>query len=306
MSEEFERTKPLINVGTMGHVGHGKTTLATAITTVLAKTYGDQMQSFDAIDNAPEENAPGLIINSSHVKYATPARNYAHLDCAGYMDIVKTLIAGAALDGAILVVSATEGTTSQTRDHIVLARQVGVPSIVVFLNKCDMMVDDQETLELVEIEVRGLLSDYYYPGDDLPVIRGSALKALEGEAEWEAKIIELAEKLDGYIREPEGVVDLPPHDAHTIFKAECYILSKEEGGRSTPFFKGYRPQFHFGTTEVTGDLELPQDVEMVIPGDNTRMIVTLMSPVVMNDGSRFAIREGGRIVGVGVIVHVIV
>ncbi|POV08433.1 elongation factor Tu [Citrobacter braakii] len=334
--EKFERTKPHVNVGTIGHVDHGKTTLTAAITTVLAKTYGGAARAFDQIDNAPEEKARGITINTSHVEYDTPTRHYAHVDCPGHADYVKNMITGAAqMDGAILVVAATDGPMPQTREHILLGRQVGVPYIIVFLNKCDM-VDDEELLELVEMEVRELLSQYDFPGDDTPIVRGSALKALEGEAEWEAKIIELAGFLDSYIPEPERAIDkpflLPIEDVfsisgrgtvvtgrvergkvlakpgsikpHTKFESEVYILSKDEGGRHTPFFKGYRPQFYFRTTDVTGTIELPEGVEMVMPGDNIKMVVTLIHPIAMDDGLRFAIREGGRTVGAGVVAKV--
>ncbi|MCF2950504.1 elongation factor Tu, partial [Paraglaciecola aquimarina] len=384
----FERTKPHVNVGTIGHVDHGKTTLTAAITTVLAKTYGGDASAFDQIDNAPEERERGITISTSHVEYDTPTRHYAHVDCPGHADYVKNMITGAAqMDGAILVVAATDGPMPQTREHILLGRQVGVPYMVVFMNKCDM-VDDEELLELVEMEVRELLSEYEFPGDDLPVIQGSALKALEGEAEWEAKIVELAEALDTYIPEPERDVDkpflLPIEDVfsisgrgtvvtgrvergilrtgdeveivgikdttkstctgvemfrklldegragenvgallrgtkredvergqvlaapgtinpHTNFEAEVYVLSKDEGGRHTPFFKGYRPQFYFRTTDVTGAVELPEGVEMVMPGDNLKFKVELINPIAMDEGLRFAIREGGRTVGAGVV-----
>ena len=390
--EKFERTKPHVNVGTIGHVDHGKTTLSAAISTVLAKIYGGQARAFDQIDNTPEEKATGITINISHIEYDTPARHYAHIDCPGHADYVKNMITGAAqMDGAILVVSATDGPMPQTREHVLLARQVGVSSIVVFLNKCDM-VDDEELLVRVEMEVRELLSEYDFPGDDLPVIRGSALKALEGEAAWEAKIIELAGHLDSYIAEPERVIDqpflLPIEDvfsiagrgtvvtgrveqgvikvgdeveivgikdtvksicigvemfrklldegragenvgvllrgikrediergqvlaqpgsiqAHTRFSSRVYILSKEEGGRHSPFFKGYRPQFYFRTTDVTGTIELPEGTEMVMPGDNVEMIINLTHPIAMTSGLRFAIREGNRTVGAGVIIEVI-
>ncbi|WP_199879275.1 elongation factor Tu [Escherichia coli] len=390
--EKFERTKPHVNVGTIGHVDHGKTTLTAAITTVLAKTYGGAARAFDQIDNAPEEKARGITINTSHVEYDTPTRHYAHVDCPGHADYVKNMITGAAqMDGAILVVAATDGPMPQTREHILLGRQVGVPYIIVFLNKCDM-VDDEELLELVEMEVRELLSQYDFPGDDTPIVRGSALKALEGDAEWEAKILELAGFLDSYIPEPERAIDkpflLPIEDVfsisgrgtvvtgrvergiikvgeeveivgiketqkstctgvemfrklldegragenvgvllrgikreeiergqvlakpgtikpHTKFESEVYILSKDEGGRHTPFFKGYRPQFYFRTTDVTGTIELPEGVEMVMPGDNIKMVVTLIHPIAMDDGLRFAIREGGRTVGAGVVVRVL-
>ncbi|GGZ07189.1 MULTISPECIES: elongation factor Tu [Shewanella] len=389
---KFERSKPHVNVGTIGHVDHGKTTLTAAITTVLAKTYGGEAKDFAAIDNAPEERERGITINTSHVEYDTPTRHYAHVDCPGHADYVKNMITGAAqMDGAILVVAATDGPMPQTREHILLSRQVGVPYIIVFMNKCDM-VDDEELLELVEMEVRELLSEYDFPGDDLPVIQGSALKALEGEPEWEAKIIELAEALDTYIPEPVRDIDHPfllpiedvfsisgrgtvvtgrvergiirvgdeveivgIHDTtkttctgvemfrklldegragenvgvllrgtkrdevergqvlakpgtitpHTKFESEVYVLSKEEGGRHTPFFKGYRPQFYFRTTDVTGTIELPEGVEMVMPGDNIKMVVTLICPIAMDEGLRFAIREGGRTVGAGVVAKII-
>ncbi|MGQ4276714.1 elongation factor Tu [Pseudidiomarina sp. E22-M8] len=390
--EKFERSKPHVNVGTIGHVDHGKTTLTAAITTVLAKTYGGAAKDFAAIDNAPEEKARGITISTSHVEYDTPVRHYAHVDCPGHADYVKNMITGAAqMDGAILVVAATDGPMPQTREHILLSRQVGVPFIVVFMNKCDM-VDDEELLELVEMEVRELLSEYDFPGDDLPVIQGSALKALEGEEQWEAKIIELAEALDSYIPEPERDIDkpfiMPIEDVfsisgrgtvvtgrvergivrtgdeveivgikdttktivtgvemfrklldegragenigallrgtkrdeiqrgqvlakpgsitpHTKFEAEVYVLNKEEGGRHTPFFKGYRPQFYFRTTDVTGAVQLPEGVEMVMPGDNLKFVVELIHPIAMDEGLRFAIREGGRTVGAGVVSKII-
>jgi len=390
--EKFERSKPHVNVGTIGHVDHGKTTLTAAITTVLAKTYGGSARAFDQIDNAPEEKARGITIATSHVEYDTPARHYAHVDCPGHADYVKNMITGAAqMDGAILVVAATDGPMPQTREHILLSRQVGVPFIIVFMNKCDM-VDDEELLELVEMEVRELLSEYDFPGDDLPVIQGSALKALEGEEKWEKKIIELAEALDSYIPEPERDIDkpfiMPIEDVfsisgrgtvvtgrvergivrtgdeveivgikdttktivtgvemfrklldegragenigallrgtkrdeiqrgqvlakpgsikpHTQFEAEVYVLTKEEGGRHTPFFKGYRPQFYFRTTDVTGSVELPEGVEMVMPGDNLKFVVELIHPIAMDEGLRFAIREGGRTVGAGVVSKII-
>jgi elongation factor Tu len=386
--EKFERNKPHVNVGTIGHVDHGKTTLTAAITTVLAKTYGGDAQAFDQIDNAPEERERGITIATSHVEYDTPARHYAHVDCPGHADYVKNMITGAAqMDGAILVVAATDGPMPQTREHILLGRQVGVPYMIVFMNKCDM-VDDEELLELVEMEVRELLTEYEFPGDDLPVIQGSALKALEGEAEWEAKIVELGEALDSYIPEPERAIDMPfilpiedvfsisgrgtvvtgrveqgivkvgeeveivgikdttkttctgvemfrklldegragenvgvllrgtkrdevergqvlakpgSINPHTNFEAEVYVLSKDEGGRHTPFFKGYRPQFYFRTTDVTGAVELPEGVEMVMPGDNLKFKVELIAPIAMDEGLRFAIREGGRTVGAGVV-----
>jgi elongation factor Tu len=389
---KFERTKPHVNVGTIGHVDHGKTTLTAAITTVLAKTYGGDASAFDMIDNAPEERARGITISTSHVEYDTPARHYAHVDCPGHADYVKNMITGAAqMDGAILVVAATDGPMPQTREHILLGRQVGVPFMVVFMNKCDM-VDDEELLELVEMEVRELLSEYEFPGDDLPVIQGSALKALEGDPVWEAKILELADALDTYIPLPERDIDkpflLPIEDVfsisgrgtvvtgrvergivktgdeveiigirdttksvctgvemfrklldegragenvgallrgtkredvergqvlakpgsikpHTKFEAEVYVLSKDEGGRHTPFFKGYRPQFYFRTTDVTGAVELPEGVEMVMPGDNLKFVVELIHPIAMDEGLRFAIREGGRTVGAGVVSKII-
>jgi elongation factor Tu len=389
---KFERTKPHVNVGTIGHVDHGKTTLTAAISSVLSKTYGGEARNFAQIDNAPEERERGITINTSHIEYDTPARHYAHVDCPGHADYVKNMITGAAqMDGAILVVAATDGPMPQTREHILLSRQVGVPFIIVFMNKCDM-VDDEELLELVEMEVRELLTEYEFPGDDLPLIKGSALKALEGEAEWEAKILELASALDTYIPEPERAIDgafiLPIEDVfsiqgrgtvvtgrvergivkvgdevaivglkptikttctgvemfrklldegragencgvllrgtkrdevqrgqvlakpgsitpHTRFESEVYVLSKEEGGRHTPFFKGYRPQFYFRTTDITGAVELPEGVEMVMPGDNLKFVVELINPVAMDEGLRFAIREGGRTVGAGVVSKII-
>jgi len=390
--EKFERNKPHVNVGTIGHVDHGKTTLTAAITNVLAKHFGGKAFAFDQIDKAPEERERGITINTSHVEYDTATRHYAHVDCPGHADYVKNMITGAAqMDGAILVVAATDGPMPQTREHILLGRQVGIPYMIVFMNKCDM-VDDEELLELVEMEVRELLTEYDFPGDDLPVVRGSALKALEGDAAWEEKIIELAHHLDTYIPEPERAIDLPflmPIEdvfsiagrgtvvtgrvergivkvgetveivgikdtvsttctgvemfrklldegragenvgallrgvkredvergqvlakpgsikPHTKFESEVYVLSKEEGGRHTPFFKGYRPQFYFRTTDVTGTIELPEGVEMVMPGDNIKMVVTLIAPIAMDDGLRFAIREGGRTVGAGVVASVI-
>ncbi|MBU2967838.1 elongation factor Tu [Pseudoalteromonas sp. C2R02] len=390
--EKFERVKPHVNVGTIGHVDHGKTTLTAAITNVLAKVYGGEAKDFSAIDNAPEERERGITISTSHVEYDTPTRHYAHVDCPGHADYVKNMITGAAqMDGAILVVAATDGPMPQTREHILLSRQVGVPYIIVFMNKCDM-VDDEELLELVEMEVRELLSEYEFPGDDLPLIAGSALKALEGEKEWEDKIVELAEALDSYIPEPERDIDkafiMPIEDVfsiqgrgtvvtgrveagiinvndsveivgikettvstctgvemfrklldegragenigallrgtkredvergqvlaapgtikpHTKFESEVYVLSKDEGGRHTPFFKGYRPQFYFRTTDVTGDVQLPEGVEMVMPGDNVKMVVELICPIAMDEGLRFAIREGGRTVGAGVVASIV-
>ena len=390
--EKFERTKTNVNVGTIGHVDHGKTTLTAAITTVLAKTYGGEARAFDQIDNAPEEKSRGITINTSHVEYSTANRHYAHVDCPGHADYVKNMITGAAqMDGAILVVAATDGPMPQTREHILLARQVGVPYIVVFLNKCDM-VDDEELLDLVEMEVRDLLSEYDFPGDDTPIIRGSALGALNGEAKWEEKVIELANTLDSYIPDPVRDIDhpflLPIEDVfsisgrgtvvtgrvergiihvgdeieivgirdtakttctgvemfrklldegragdnvgillrgtkreevergqvvakpgsitpHTKFESEVYVLTKDEGGRHTPFVKGYRPQFYFRTTDITGTIELEGGAEMVMPGDNVKMIVTLIHPIAMEQGLRFAIREGGRTVGAGVVAKVI-
>ena len=391
--EKFERDKPHVNVGTIGHIDHGKTTLTAAITKVLSDTYGGQARSFDEIDNAPEEKARGITIATSHVEYETDNRHYAHVDCPGHADYVKNMITGAAqMDGAILVVSAADGPMPQTREHILLARQVGVPYIVVFLNKADM-VDDEELLELVEVEVRDLLSEYDFPGDDIPFVIGSALKALEGDEEYKAKIIELAEQLDSYIPEPERELDkpflMPVEDVfsitgrgtvatgrieqgivntgdtveivgihtetsntvvtgvemfrkildqgqagdnvgcllrgvkrediergqvlckpgsitpHTEFKAEVYVLKKEEGGRHTPFFNGYRPQFYFRTTDVTGVANLPEGTEMVMPGDNVQMNIELIQPIAMDAGLRFAIREGGRTVGSGVVTEVI-
>jgi elongation factor Tu len=389
---KFERDKPHVNVGTIGHIDHGKTTLTAAITKVLADKYGGtEVRSFEQIDNAPEEKARGITIATSHVEYQTPNRHYAHVDCPGHADYVKNMITGAAqMDGAILVVSAADGPMPQTREHILLARQVGVPYIVVFLNKVDM-VDDDELLELVEVEVRELLSAYEFPGDDIPVITGSALKALEGDAEQEAKIVELAETLDSYIPEPERELDkpflMPVEDVfsitgrgtvatgrieqgivktgetveivgikdtgntvvtgvemfrkildegragdnvgcllrgvkrediergqvlskpgsitpHTKFKSEVYVLKKEEGGRHTPFFSGYRPQFYFRTTDVTGVANLPEGTEMVMPGDNVQMEIELIQPIAMDAGLRFAIREGGRTVGSGIVTEI--
>jgi elongation factor Tu len=391
--EKFERNKPHVNVGTIGHIDHGKTTLTAAITKVLSETYGGQARSFEEIDNAPEERERGITIATSHVEYETENRHYAHVDCPGHADYVKNMITGAAqMDGAILVVSAADGPMPQTREHILLARQVGVPYIVVFLNKVDM-VDDDELLELVEVEVRDLLSEYDFPGDDVPVITGSALKALEGDEEYKAKIIELAGQLDTYIPQPERPLDrpflMPVEDVfsitgrgtvatgrieqgivhtgdtveivgihpetsntvvtgvemfrkildegqagdnvgcllrgtkreeiergqvlckpgsitpHTKFAAQVYCLKKEEGGRHTPFFNGYRPQFYFRTTDVTGVANLPEGTEMVMPGDNVEMTIELIQPIAMDDGLRFAIREGGRTVGSGVVTSII-
>ena len=390
--EHFERTKPHVNIGTIGHVDHGKTTLTAAITKVLADAGLSEAKSFDQIDNAPEEKARGITINTSHVEYETETRHYAHVDCPGHADYVKNMITGAAqMDGAILVCSAADGPMPQTREHILLARQVGVPYIIVFMNKCDM-VDDAELLELVEMEIRDLLSSYDFPGDDCPIVQGSALKALEGDAGYEEKIFELAAALDSYIPTPERAVDkpflLPIEDVfsisgrgtvvtgrvergiihvgdeieivglketqkttctgvemfrklldegqagdnvgvllrgtkreevergqvlakpgtitpHTKFKAEVYVLSKEEGGRHTPFFANYRPQFYFRTTDVTGAVELEPGVEMVMPGENVTITVELIAPIAMEEGLRFAIREGGRTVGAGVVASVI-
>jgi elongation factor Tu len=390
--EKFERDKPHVNVGTIGHIDHGKTTLTAAITKVLSDTYGGQARSFDEIDNAPEEKERGITIATSHVEYETENRHYAHVDCPGHADYVKNMITGAAqMDGAILVVSAADGPMPQTREHILLARQVGVPYMVVFLNKADM-VDDEELLELVEVEVRDLLSEYDFPGDDIPFVVGSALKALEGDAEYTQKILDLAEQLDTYIPEPERPLDrpflMPVEDVfsitgrgtvatgrieqgvvntgdnveivgirpttntvvtgvemfrkildqgqagdnvgcllrgtkreeiergqvlckpgsitpHTKFKSEVYVLKKEEGGRHTPFFTGYRPQFYFRTTDVTGSAHLPEGVEMVMPGDNVQMEIELIQPIAMDQGLRFAIREGGRTVGSGVVTEII-
>jgi elongation factor Tu len=391
--EKFERDRPHVNVGTIGHIDHGKTTLTAAITKVLAETVGGEEKSFYEIDNAPEEKQRGITIATSHVEYSTPNRHYAHVDCPGHADYIKNMITGAAqMDGAILVVSAADGPMPQTREHILLARQVGVPYIVVFLNKVDM-VDDEELLELVEVEVRDLLSEYEFPGDDIPVIQGSALKALEGDDAQKQKILELTEALDTYIPEPERPLDkpflMPVEDVfsitgrgtvatgrieqgvihtgdqveivgihpetrttvvtgvemfrkildegragdnvgcllrgikreeiergqvlcrpgsitpHTRFKSQVYCLKKEEGGRHTPFFSGYRPQFYFRTTDVTGVANLPEGVEMVMPGDNVEMTVELIQPIAMDEGLRFAIREGGRTVGSGVVTEII-
>lgn len=390
--EKFERSKPHVNVGTIGHVDHGKTTLTAAITKVMAEKNGGSARKFDEIDNAPEEKARGITINTSHVEYESPNRHYAHVDCPGHADYVKNMITGAAqMDGAILVCSAADGPMPQTREHILLSRQVGVPYIVVFLNKCDM-VDDEELLELVEMEVRELLDQYDFPGDDTPVIMGSALKAIEGEEQYVEKIVELVAAMDDYIPAPErdtakpfilpiedvfsisgrgtvvtgrierGVINVGDEvevvgirptqkttvtgvemfrklldkgeagdnvgilvrglkrddvergqvlckpgsiKPHTKFEAEVYVLSKEEGGRHTPFFKGYRPQFYFRTTDITGAVELPEGVEMVMPGDNIKMTITLINPIAMDEGLRFAIREGGRTVGAGVVAKII-
>ncbi|WP_458353703.1 elongation factor Tu [Peribacillus frigoritolerans] len=386
---KFDRSKPHVNVGTIGHVDHGKTTLTAAITTVLAKSGGAEARAYDQIDGAPEERERGITISTAHVEYETATRHYAHVDCPGHADYVKNMITGAAqMDGGILVVSAADGPMPQTREHILLSRQVGVPYLVVFMNKCDM-VDDEELLELVEMEIRDLLSEYEFPGDDIPVIKGSALKALQGEAAWEEKIHELMNAVDEYIPEPTRDTDkpfmMPVEDVfsitgrgtvatgrvergqvkvgdvvdiigfneeskpttvtgvemfrklldyaeagdnigallrgvsrediqrgqvlakpstitpHTKFKAEVYVLSKEEGGRHTPFFTNYRPQFYFRTTDVTGICNLPEGVEMVMPGDNIEMTVELIAPIAIEEGTKFSIREGGRTVGAGVV-----
>ena len=392
--EKFERSKTHVNVGTIGHVDHGKTTLTAALTRVCAETWGGEVKAFDQIDKAPEERARGITINTSHVEYNSPVRHYAHVDCPGHADYVKNMITGAAqMDGAILVCSAADGPMPQTREHILLSRQVGVPYIVVFLNKADM-VDDEELLELVEMEVRELLDQYGFPGDDTPIIKGSALKALEGDQSdiGAPAVVKLVETLDAYIPDPVRAVDqpflMPIEDVfsisgrgtvvtgrvergiikvgdeveivgikdttkttctgvemfrklldegragenvgvllrgtkrdevergqvlakpgtitpHTKFECEVYVLSKDEGGRHTPFFKGYRPQFYFRTTDVTGSCELPEGVEMVMPGDNVQMTATLIAPIAMEEGLRFAIREGGRTVGAGVVSKII-
>ncbi|QTD39847.1 elongation factor Tu [Sporosarcina sp. Te-1] len=387
--EKFDRSKEHANIGTIGHVDHGKTTLTAAIATVLSKRMGGEAKSYADVDNAPEEKERGITINTSHIEYETEKRHYAHVDCPGHADYVKNMITGAAqMDGGILVVSAADGPMPQTREHILLSRQVGVPYLVVFMNKCDM-VDDEELLELVEMEIRDLLSEYEFPGDDLPVIKGSALKALEGEAEWEEKVVELMNAVDEYIPTPPRDTDkpfmMPVEDVfsitgrgtvatgrvergqvkvgdvveiiglteepksttvtgvemfrklldyaeagdnigallrgvarediergqvlakpgtitpHTRFKSEVYVLSKEEGGRHTPFFSNYRPQFYFRTTDVTGIISLPEGVEMVMPGDNVEMTVELISPIAIEEGTKFSIREGGRTVGAGVV-----
>lgn len=391
---KFERSKPHVNVGTIGHVDHGKTTLTAAVTKVAAERFGGEAKGYDQIDAAPEEKARGITISTAHVEYESPQRHYAHVDCPGHADYVKNMITGAAqMDGAILVVSAADGPMPQTREHILLARQVGVPYIVVFLNKADM-VDDPELLDLVEMEVRELLSKYDFPGDDIPIIVGSALKALEGDKSdiGEGAIVKLLDALDSYIPEPIRNIDksflLPIEDVfsisgrgtvvtgrvesgivkvgeeveivgikdtqkttctgvemfrklldegragdnvgvllrgtkrddvergqvlakpgtikpHTKFEAEVYVLSKEEGGRHTPFFNGYRPQFYFRTTDVTGSCDLPEGIEMVMPGDNVKMTVSLHAPIAMDEGLRFAIREGGRTVGAGVVAKIL-
>jgi elongation factor Tu len=391
--EKFDRTKPHVNVGTIGHIDHGKTTLTAAITKVLGKNNPKiKFRSFDSIDNAPEERERGITIATAHVEYETKNRHYAHVDCPGHADYIKNMITGAAqMDGAILVVAATDGPMPQTKEHVLLARQVGVPCIVVFLNKCDA-VEDEELTDLVEMEVRDLLTKYQFPGDDVPVIRGSALGALNGEPQWEAKVEELMEAVDKYVPRPDRAIDLaflmpiedifsisgrgtvvtgriergkvkvgedveivgfretrktvctgvemfkkqldeglagdnagillrgiPKEDVergmvlakpgsitpHTVFKGEVYVLSKEEGGRHTPFFKGYRPQFYFRTTDVTGVAELPEGVEMVMPGDNVQLTVELITPVALEKSLRFAIREGGRTVGAGTVSEIV-
>lgn len=390
--QKFDRSKTHVNIGTIGHVDHGKTTLTAAITNVLAKQGKAEFQAYDQIDKAPEEKERGITISTSHVEYETDTRHYAHVDCPGHADYVKNMITGAAqMDGAILVIAATDGPMAQTREHILLSRQVGVPRIVVFMNKCDM-VDDEELLELVEMEIRELLSEYGFDGDNTPIIRGSALKAIEGVAEYEEKILELMENVDQWIEAPERDVDkpflMPIEDVftitgrgtvvtgrverghlnlndeveivgiretrkcvvtgiemfrkmldfaqagdnvgvllrgidrediergqvlakpgtvtpHTTFKAQVYILSKEEGGRHTPFFSNYRPQFYFRTTDVTGIVKLPEGVEMVMPGDNITMTVELINPIAIENGTKFSIREGGRTVGAGVVSEII-
>jgi len=391
--EKFDRSKPHVNVGTIGHIDHGKTTLTAAITKVLQKhNPKNQFRSFDSIDNAPEERERGITIATAHVEYETANRHYAHVDCPGHADYIKNMITGAAqMDGAILVVAATDGPMPQTKEHVLLARQVGVPCVLVFLNKCDA-VEDPELIDLVEMEVRELLSKYQFPGDDVPVIRGSALLALNGDPAWEAKIDELMEAVDTFVPRPDRAVDkpflmpiedifsisgrgtvvtgriergkvkvgedveivgfretrktvctgvemfkkqldegmagdnaglllrgIPKEDVergmvlakpgsitpHTVFKGEVYVLSKEEGGRHTPFFKGYRPQFYFRTTDVTGVAQLPEGVEMVMPGDNVQLEVELITPVALEKGLRFAIREGGRTVGAGTVSEII-
>ncbi len=391
--EKFDRSKPHVNVGTIGHIDHGKTTLTAAITKVLGKNNPKiKFRSFDSIDNAPEERERGITIATAHVEYETKNRHYAHVDCPGHADYIKNMITGAAqMDGAILVVAATDGPMPQTKEHVLLARQVGVPCIVDYLNKCDA-VDDPELIDLVEMEVRELLTKYQFPGDDVPVIRGSALGALNGEPEWEAKVEELMDAVDTYVPRPDRAIDkpflmpiedifsisgrgtvvtgriergkvkvgedveivgfretrktvctgvemfkkqldeglagdnaglllrgIPKEDVergmvmakpgsitpHTVFKGEVYVLSKEEGGRHTPFFKGYRPQFYFRTTDVTGVAELPEGVEMVMPGDNVQLTVELITPVALEKGLRFAIREGGRTVGAGTVSEIV-
>ncbi len=390
--QKFDRSKTHVNIGTIGHVDHGKTTLTAAITNVLAKQGKAEFQAYDQIDKAPEEKERGITISTSHVEYETDTRHYAHVDCPGHADYVKNMITGAAqMDGAILVIAATDGPMAQTREHILLSRQVGVPKVVVFMNKCDM-VDDEELLELVEMEIRELLNEYNFDGDNTPIIRGSALKAIEGVPEYEEKILELMESVDTWIEAPERDIDkpflMPIEDVFTItgrgtvvtgrvergqlklneeveivgiretrkcvvtgiemfrkqldyaesgdnagillrgisredvergqvlakpgsvtphskFKAEVYVLSKEEGGRHTPFFSNYRPQFYFRTTDVTGVIELPEGVEMVMPGDNIGMTVELINPIAIENGTKFSIREGGRTVGAGVVSEII-
>src|SRR6266550_3672187 len=338
--EKFNRTKPHVNVGTIGHVDHGKTTLTAAITAIQAKKGLASPVAFDQIDKAPEERERGITIATAHVEYESEKRHYAHVDCPGHADYVKNMITGAAqMDGAILVVSAADGPMPQTREHILLAKQVNVPYIIVFMNKVDM-VDDQELLDLVELEVRELLSSYDFPGDDTPIIKGSALKALESgdpNSEHGKKIGELMDALDSYIPQPKRETDkpflMPVEDVfsitgrgtvatgriergkvlaktgsitpHAKFNAEVYVLTKEEGGRHTPFFKGYRPQFFFRTTDVTGSVELPEGMEMVMPGDNVQMTIELITPIAMDEGLRFAIREGGRTVGAGVVTKIL-
>src|SRR5205085_2879505 len=307
--EKFDRSKPHVNIGTIGHIDHGKTTLTAAITKVLAKHNPKvKFRSFDSIDNAPEEKARGITIAVAHVEYETANRHYAHVDCPGHADYIKNMITGAAqMDGAILVVAATDGPMPQTKEHVLLARQVGVPYIVVFLNKVDA-VEDAELVDLVEMEVRELLTKYQFPGDSLPIVRGSALGALNGEAKWEKSIDELMEAVDKSVPLPQRDIVLAKPASitpHTKFKAEVYVLTKEEGGRHTPFFKGYRPQFYFRTTDVTGVAELPAATEMVMPGDNVALTIELITPVAMEKGLRFAIREGGRTVGAGTISEVL-
>ena len=389
--QKFDRSKPHVNIGTIGHVDHGKTTLTAAIATRLASRFGGEAKNYAEIDSAPEEKARGITINTAHIEYETEKRHYAHVDCPGHADYIKNMITGAAqMDGAILVVAATDGPMPQTREHILLSRQVGVPYIIVFMNKCDM-VDDEELLELVEMEVRDLLNEYDFPGDDTPIIKGSALKALEGDAKWVGAIDELMDSVDAYIPEPTRDTDkpflMPVEDVFTItgrgtvatgrvergtikineeaeiigiketkktvvtgiemfrklldfaqagdnigallrgvnrdeilrgqvlakpgtvkphskFKAQVYVLSKEEGGRHTPFFKNYRPQFYFRTTDITGTIELPDGVEMVMPGDNIEMTVELIHPIAIEKGTKFSIREGGRTVGAGNVVEI--
>ena len=314
--EKFQRTKPHVNVGTIGHVDHGKTTLTAALTKIGAERFGGEFKAYDAIDAAPEEKARGITISTSHVEYESPMRHYAHVDCPGHADYVKNMITGAAqMDGAILVCSAADGPMPQTREHILLARQVGVPYVVVYLNKADM-VDDAELLELVEMEVRELLSKYDFPGDDTPIIHGSALKALEGDQSeiGVPSILKLVDALDSWIPEPQRDVEkaflMPVEDVFSISGRGTVVTGRIERGiikvgDDTPFFKGYRPQFYFRTTDVTGACELPEGVEMVMPGDNVQMVVTLIAPIAMDEGLRFAIREGGRTVGAGVVAKIV-